>query len=90
MFAIPIPREGADGPVDLSDPAVRQARIEAEFSACTPHAGMTEPDFQAAVQRVVAELWDNEPAVTFQTARRLFTSGADRHDIIHTLAERHG
>jgi hypothetical protein len=40
----------------------------------------------AAVQRVVAELWDGEPEETFAAARRLFASGADRHDIIHTLA----
>jgi hypothetical protein len=90
MFAIPVPRAGAGDAVDLSDPAVRRARIETEFAGCTPHAGLTGPDFQAAVQRVAAELWDNEPAETFQAARRLFTSGADRHDIIHTLAERHG
>jgi hypothetical protein len=89
MFAVPIPRAGAGSDaVDLSDPEVRRTRIEAEFSACTPHSGMTVPDFQAAVQRVVAELWDNDPPEIFQSARRMFASGTDRHDIIHTLAER--
>jgi hypothetical protein len=39
------------------------------------------------VHRVIAELWDDDPQETFQAARRLFASGADRHDIIHTLAE---
>jgi hypothetical protein len=39
------------------------------------------------VHRVIAELWDDDPRETFQAARRLFASGADRHDVIHTLAE---
>jgi hypothetical protein len=89
MFAVPIPGSAAgSGPVDLGDPAVRRTRIENEFSACTPHSGVSVEDFRAGVQRVAAELWDDDPAATFQAARRLFASGADRHDIIHTLAER--
>jgi hypothetical protein len=39
------------------------------------------------VPRVIAELWDDDPEATFKAARRMFASGADRHDIIHTLAE---
>ena len=39
------------------------------------------------MQRVIAELWDDDPKETFAAARRMFSSGADRHDIIHTLAE---
>jgi hypothetical protein len=73
--------------VDVGDPAVRRALAEAEFGACTPHAGLTQEEFLAAVHRVIAELWDDDPQETFQTARRRFASGADRHDIIHTLAE---
>jgi hypothetical protein len=89
MFAVPIPRvEPVAGPADLGDPAVREARIANEFSACSPHSGVTEEEFRAGVQRVVAELWDGEPAGTFAEARRLFAAGADRHDIIHTLAEK--
>ena len=41
----------------------------------------------ASVQRVVAELWDDDPEETFAAARRMFASGTGRHDIIHTLAE---
>jgi hypothetical protein len=83
MFAVPVP-----GPAtDVSDPAVRRALTEAEFGACTPHAGLTQEEFLAAVHRVIAELWDDDPQETFQAARRLFAAGADRHDIIHTLAE---
>jgi hypothetical protein len=97
MFAVPLPGPAADGtgadgtavdaPVDFSDPAVRHALTEAEFGACAPHAGLTQEEFLAAVHRVIAELWDDDPRETFRSARRLFASGADRHDIIHTLAE---
>ena len=103
MFAVPMPGRGADGPavdgtvvdgtavdgtaVDVGDPAVRRALAEAEFGTCTPHAGLTQEEFLAAAHRVIAELWDDDPQETFQAARRLFASGADRHDIIHTLAE---
>jgi len=91
MFAVPMPPVAPDGgAVDVSDPAVRRARTEAEFAGCTPHAGPAGEEFLAAVHRVVAELWDDDPAETFAGARRLFASGADRHDIIHTLAERPG
>src|SRR5580700_5954486 len=83
MFAVPLP----DPAADVSDPAVRRALTEAEFGACTPHAGLTQEEFLAAVHRVIAELWDDDPQETFQAARRLFAAGADRHDIIHTLAE---
>jgi len=93
MFAVPLPAPGADGPVvdgtaaDLGDPAVRRALTEAEFGTCVPHAGLTQEEFLAAVHRVITELWDDDPQETFQAARRLFASGADRHDVIHTLAE---
>ena len=92
MFAVPMPAAdpaagpGA-GPADLSDPAVRRARTEAEFAACKPHSGVTPEEFRVAVQRVVAEIWDDDPAETFSAARRMFAAGADRHDVIHTLAE---
>jgi hypothetical protein len=87
-FALPVPRPEEDGgPVDVSDPVVRRALIDDEFAECTPHADLSREEFMAAVQRVVAELWDDDPSETFQAARRMFASGADRHDIIHTLAE---
>jgi hypothetical protein len=89
MFAVPVPDPAEDGgPVDVGDPEVRRALIEAEFAGCTPHAGLTREEFMTAVHRVAGELWDDDPAETFAAARRLFASGADRHDIIHTLAER--
>jgi hypothetical protein len=87
LFAMPLPSSDG-GPVDVGDPAVRRGLIEAEFAECTPHAGLTREEFMAAVQRVVDELWAGDPARTFAEARRLFASGADRHDILHTLAEK--
>jgi hypothetical protein len=88
-FAVPMPDPAEDGdPVDVGDAAVRRALIEDEFAECTPHESLTREEFMTAVQRVVAELWDDEPSATFAEARRLFASGADRHDIIHTLAEK--
>jgi hypothetical protein len=89
IFAVPMPEpDQDDGPWDLSDPVVRRALTLAEFAECTPHAGLTRAEFMAAVHRVIAELWDEDPAETFAAARRMFASGSDRHDIIHTLAER--
>jgi hypothetical protein len=65
MFVIPLPDPPDDGgPVDLSDPDVRSALIETEFAECTPHAGLAHEDFMAAVQRVIAELWDDDPEET--------------------------
>ena len=89
MFAVPMPGPAEDGgPVDVSDPAVRRALTEDEFAECVPHADLTGEEFMAAVHRVIAELWDDDPAETFAAARRLFAGGADRHDIIHTLASK--
>jgi hypothetical protein len=88
-FAVPMPDpDEDDGPWDLGDPVARRALTLVEFAECTPHAGLTRAEFMAAVHRVIAELWDDDPAETFQAARRMFASGADRHDIIHTLAEK--
>ncbi len=87
MFALPIP--GPDDPgdrFDASDPQARRARTEAEFAGCVPPAGVTREQFMAAVHRVVAELWDGDPPETFYTAMGLYADGADRHDVIHTLA----
>jgi hypothetical protein len=85
-FAVPLP--ASDGAaVDVGDAAVRRALAETEFAECTPHDDLTREEFMAAVHRVLAELWDDDPAETFEAARRMFASGADRHDIIHTLAE---
>ena len=83
MFALPT--VGADHP-DVSDPGKRRALAEAEFAGCAPPSGMTSEQFVAAADRVICELWQDDPEATFATARRMFADGVDRHDIIHALA----
>jgi hypothetical protein len=87
VFALPI--EGADHG-DVSNPAGRRALAEAEFAGCAPPGDMTSEQFVAAAERVISELWHNDPEATFQTARGMFADGADRHDIIHALVEAQG
>jgi hypothetical protein len=88
MFALPRPiRPGARTLSDVSDPGERRELVRAEFEVCTPPGGMTSEQFVAAAERVVSELWDGDPAATFEEAERLVEAGADRHDAIHTLAE---
>ncbi len=84
VFALPI--QGADHG-DVSNPAGRRALVEAEFAACAPPGDMTSEQFVAAADRVISELWHNDPEATFQTARRMFADGADRHDTIHALVQ---
>ncbi len=84
VFALPV--MGADHR-DVSDPAERRALAEAEFAGCAPPGGMTSEQFVAAADRVISELWHDDPEATFQAARRMFADGVDRHDIIHALVE---
>jgi hypothetical protein len=86
MFAVPMRGPEDLGP-DVSDQDGRRALAKEEFAGCTPPSGMTSEQFVAAADRVISELWHDDPAETFATARRLFAGGVDRHDIIHALAE---
>jgi len=89
MFALPMPEPGQASELkDAGDPQARRAIAEAEFAGCTPHAGLSHEEFMTAVHRVISELWDDDPPETFAAARRLFSEGLDRHDVIHALAER--
>ena len=38
-------------------------------------------------EMVVNQLWDGEPAEVWPAALRLFATGADRHDVLHALAD---
>jgi hypothetical protein len=87
MFAVPMHGPDDGDRRDVSDPDARHALAEAEFAGCAPPGGMTSEQFVAAADQVISELWHDEPEATFQTARRLFADGVDRHDIIHALAE---
>jgi hypothetical protein len=89
MFAVPLPEPGEPGrPVSVGDAESRRALIRAEFTGCAPPDGMTSEEFVAAADRVVAELWDNDPPETFAVARHMSDAGTGRHDIIHRLAAR--
>jgi hypothetical protein len=86
MFAVPMPEpHDRDAGLDAGDPADRRAFVEGEFATCAPPAGMTSEQFVSAADQVISELWRDDPAQTFQAARRLFDGGAGWHDIIHTL-----
>jgi hypothetical protein len=85
-FALPIPPPDG-GPVDVGDPAVRRALVEAEFGSCRPPAGMTSEQFVDAACGVVEELWSTDDLnVTYRAASGMMLDGVSRHDIIHRLA----
>ena len=89
-FAVPLPddREADEADVagiDATDPDGRAAVTAAEFAHCGPEGAEGEK-FVAAAKRVVEEIWNDDPAQTWQEARRLAAKGLDRHDVIHALA----
>lgn len=95
-FAVPLPDErdagdagiaeidAADADADAADG--RAAVTTAEFGYCGPE-GAADEKFIAAASRVVEEIWHDDPAQTWQEARRLAATGLDRHDVIHALAD---
>jgi hypothetical protein len=85
MFALPV-LEFRDGQPAVGTPAERRSRVEAEFGGCNPPAGMTGEQLVDAVYGVIEELWHDDANTTFDTARRLFAEGINRHDVIHRLA----
>jgi len=95
-FAVPLPddREVSDGPeldvaaidaADAADPDGRAFVTAAEFAHCGPE-GEEGEKFVAAARRVVEEIWNDDPAQTWQEAKRLTATGLERHDVIHALA----
>jgi hypothetical protein len=91
-FAVPLPdeREADVAAIDVTDPDGRAAVTTAEFSQCAPEGAEGER-FVAAARRVVEEIWNDDPAQTWQEAKRLTATGLDRHDVVHALAgDNHG
>jgi hypothetical protein len=86
-FAVPLPAEREAGVLDAdaAEPDGRAAVTAAEFARCAPE-GTAGETFLAAANRVVEELWSDDPAKTWQEAKRLTATGLDRHDVIHALA----
>jgi hypothetical protein len=89
VFAVPFPDERAEeklASLDASDPADRGTLAAEEFGCCTPPDGMTSEQFVAAVQRVIEELWYDNPPTTWPTVQRMLADGRSGHEIIHALA----
>jgi hypothetical protein len=71
--------------VDVNDPGGRAIVTAAEFAHCAPEGAEGEK-FIVTAARVVEEIWNDNPAQTWQEAKRLTATGLDRHDVIHALA----
>ena len=90
-FAVPLPDDregdlaGDEEDIDAADPDGRAAVTAAEFAHCGPEGAEGE-EFVTAAKRVVEEIWNDDPAQTWQKAKRLAGTGLDRHDVIHALA----
>ena len=86
-FAAPLPGErdpSVDG-IDASDEYGRAEIAVAEFADC----GGGGPDgirLLTAVPRIVEEIWHDNPATTWEKARKLLAEGYDRHEALHRLA----
>jgi hypothetical protein len=86
-LAVPLPEDRDSGvrDIDATDPDGRGAVTMAEFARCAPE-GTAGETFLAAARRVVEELWHDDPAQTWQEAKRLAARLPHRHDVIHALA----
>jgi hypothetical protein len=86
-FAAPLPGErepSLDG-VDATDPRGRAKIALTEFSECAD-GGADTVQLVTAAARVVEAAWQDNPASTWERAKRLLAEGHDRHDVIHRLA----
>lgn len=85
-LAVPPAGEPALGgdPLDAGDQQHRTVITLAEFGMCDTR-GLSREDFRQAVQRVVGELWHDNPPATWQRAGKLLATGMAPHDVIHAL-----
>jgi hypothetical protein len=86
-FAVAFPNErhAEVADIDVADRDGRAIVTAAEFGQCGP-AGAEGEEFVASAVRVVEEMWNDDPAETWQEAKRMAAKGLDVHDVIHTLA----
>jgi hypothetical protein len=86
-FAAPLPgdRDPDADDIDANDPRGRAKIALAEFAECAGGAA-DSIKLLTAVPRIVEEIWQDNPATTWEKARQLLAAGHDRHDVIHTLA----
>jgi hypothetical protein len=100
MFAVPAVGTRIGDEVfsflDPSDPDDRGMLIEGEHPQY--HEALAEPEtvtvdgvdprLHVTVHEIVADqLWNDEPPQVWQAARRLLATGADRHDVLHAIAD---
>ena len=71
--------------IDATDPRGR-AKIALADSRTAATRAPTRCELLTAVARIVEEAWNDNPATTWEKAKRLLAAGHDRHDVIHTLA----
>jgi hypothetical protein len=86
-FAAPFPgdRDPSTDGIDATDAHGRAEIAIAEFAECAD-GGADTIRLLTAVPRIVEEAWNDNPAATWERAKRLLAEGHDRHDVIHTLA----
>jgi hypothetical protein len=106
-FAVPLPGQRGDGMIDLPEPAnglpTGRHHVDDLDAADPTHRHLITAIGQAAhgthtrripaYAAVVEQLWNNQPATTWQTAKRLSAAGLPRQQILDRLAnawQRHG
>lgn len=86
-FAAPFPGDrepSADG-IDATDARGRAEIAVAEFAECGG-GGAATIALLTAVPRIVEELWHDDPATTWEKAKKLLAEGYGRHEVLHRLA----
>ena len=86
-FAAPFPgdREPSTDGIDAADAPGRAEIAVAEFAECGG-GGADAIRLLTAVPRIVEEIWHDDPAGTWEKARKLLAEGHYRHDVLHRLA----
>jgi hypothetical protein len=86
-FAAPFPgdRDPSTDGIDATDARGRAEIAIAEFAECEG-AGADKIKLLTAVPRIVEEVWHDNPASTWERAKKLLAEGHDRHDVLHLLA----
>ena len=86
-FAAPLPgdRDPSTDGIDATDSHGRAEIAVAEFAECAG-GGADTIRLLTAVPRIVEEIWHDNPATTWERAKKLLAEGYGRHDVIHRLA----
>ena len=71
--------------IDATDSHGRAEIALAEFAECGG-GGAGTIKLLTAVPRIVEEVWHDNPATTWERAKKLLAEGHNRHEVIHRLA----